>query len=201
MNDLRTKIDNILKRGDAVPDPDAPSDPESTRFWCTVGGKYFDREQTTVEGSASVALRPTAGGVCPLLDSADMPAPCLSGPSAPASTVSLAALVQVAADNTGADRNGGGGGGGAGAGAKAKAKAKAKALPQNPLTAKDKKEAGRILISISHTRFCLIWLCGVENELLRQTMIQKSKRRHHKYLLVFSPGSTSIKFRRICQSS
>ena len=150
MNDLRTKIDNISKRGDAVPDPDAPSDPESTRFWCTVGGKYTDREQTTVEGSASVAVRPTAGGVCSLLDSTHMPPPCLSGPSTPTSTVSLAALVQVATDNTGADRNQGGGGG-AGAGAKAKPKPKPKALPQNPLTAKDKKEAGRILISLSHT--------------------------------------------------
>ena len=78
-----------------------------------------------------------------------MPAPCLSGPSTPSSTVSLAALVQVATDNTGTDRNNQGGGGGAGAGAKAKAKAKAKAAPQNPLTAKDKKEAGRILILLT----------------------------------------------------
>ena len=34
-----------MQRGGGIPDPDAPSDAESTRFWCTTGSKFTDREK------------------------------------------------------------------------------------------------------------------------------------------------------------
>jgi len=41
------KIDSLVRRG-GEPDPDCPDDPESMRFWASVGGSYNDTDTTTV---------------------------------------------------------------------------------------------------------------------------------------------------------
>lgn len=51
---FRKKIDAILRKGDSVPDPDAPEDAESIRFWCFTSGRYTDRERVKVTGSAKI---------------------------------------------------------------------------------------------------------------------------------------------------
>ena len=43
----RTKIDSLVRRG-GEPDPDCPDDPESMRFWASVGGSYNDTDTTTI---------------------------------------------------------------------------------------------------------------------------------------------------------
>ena len=43
----RCKIDSLVRRG-GEPDPDCPDDPESMRFWASVGGSYNDTDTTTV---------------------------------------------------------------------------------------------------------------------------------------------------------
>ena len=53
-NFSRKKIDAIPRKGDSVPDPDAPEDAESIRFWCFTSGRYTDRERVKVTGSARI---------------------------------------------------------------------------------------------------------------------------------------------------
>ena len=53
-----------MQRGGGIPDEDAPGDAASTRFWCTTGAKYTDKETTAVRmtARANVAATPEALG-------------------------------------------------------------------------------------------------------------------------------------------
>ena len=53
---LRNKIDSIISRSTPFPDADAPEDPESVRFWATVGGSSAQRESTTISATASARI-------------------------------------------------------------------------------------------------------------------------------------------------
>lgn len=139
-NDPRTKITAILKKNEPVPDADAPDDPESTRFWCFVGGKYTDKETCTVEGVANVSVKPHAAGVAALMDSSTMPLLSASKPASGAgiSIRSLAGIVDKATES----QTGGGGGGGNEKNGKVK-KTKKAAAKEVPQTAKDKRDTAR----------------------------------------------------------
>lgn len=54
MHHPREKIRNIVGRGQGVPDPDAPNDPNSVQFWCRRKGKINETE--TVEQSTTVQM-------------------------------------------------------------------------------------------------------------------------------------------------
>ncbi|CAK9083364.1 Uncharacterized protein SCF082_LOCUS39572 [Durusdinium trenchii] len=135
-----TKITAILKKNEPVPDADAPDDPESTRFWCFVGGKYTDKETCTVEGVANVSVKPHAAGVAALMDSSTMPLLSASKPASGAgiSIRSLAGIVDKATES----QTGGGGGGGNEKNGKVK-KTKKAAAKEVPQTAKDKRDTAR----------------------------------------------------------
>ena len=57
----------MIKRGDGVADPDAPNDPNSTRFWVTTGAKFTDRERVGVSMEANAAIKTTADTVGAML--------------------------------------------------------------------------------------------------------------------------------------
>lgn len=144
---LRAKIDAVIRKNEAIADPDAPDDPASTRFWTYVGGKYTDREKISVKGTAKVAVKATAAGVGSLLDGSSMPG-CTTGAPPTPSGVSLSTLVGLAtaAETPTAPAAKGK--------AKAKTKAKAKAKPQEPQSTKEKKDAAR---TPAHFNIFLKW--------------------------------------------
>lgn len=126
-----------MRKNEAIADEDCPEDAASYRFWCTVGGKYTDREKVSVKGSSTIGVKSTASGVNALLDSSGMPGPSVTPPTTP-STVSLSTLVGLAAGE--AERST--------AATKAKAKGKAKSnrkkvVKEEPQTPKEKKDAAR----------------------------------------------------------
>ena len=49
-----------MQRGGGIPDPDLPSDAESTRFWCTTGSKFTDREKLEMTMETTAAVKTTA---------------------------------------------------------------------------------------------------------------------------------------------
>lgn len=92
----RSKISAIIQRGAGVADPDAPSDPASTRFWCSTMGKATERESVSIAATASAAVAPTAESVGALLGPSGMPALADATPGAGnGAQASLQALVGV----------------------------------------------------------------------------------------------------------
>ena len=133
------KIDNLIAKSTPHPDPDAPSDPESVRFWCRIGGTFSERERTSVTGtaSASIAASPDALGALmsdPLSAPSSSTGTCGNGPA-------LRSLVDVAnapAEVTPPVPTAKG---------KAKAKAKAKAVAQQVAkTPSEQRVAIRVLV-------------------------------------------------------
>eukprot|EP00435_Cladocopium_sp_Y103_P032601 s4001_g8.t1 len=140
----RKKIDSILRRGDGLPDPDAPDCPESVRFWCWTSGKYQEKEKLSLTGTSSIAVKPSKEGVASLVDSDNMPASgggLSVGSGGGSGSISLQSLVGVMNDTHANKTNNGGNTARAKGKAKAKAAAKAKAV--EPQTAKEKRETGR----------------------------------------------------------
>lgn len=130
------KIDSIIAKGVPHPDPDAPEDPESVRFWATSGGSMAERERTKITASAQATLESTADGLASIvggLETADM----ASGAGKPAGGPSLRALVDIASapDPKAAPA----------AKAKGKAKAKAKVRAQAPKTPAEMRNSIRHL--------------------------------------------------------
>lgn len=143
---IRTKIDTLISRSTPVPDPDAPEDPESVRFWATSGGEFSERERTRVSATATARVAPTTEGLVAMAH-LDVPGagagvtPCGNGPT-------LRSLVDVANSTEpglGPTPKG-----------KAKAKAKARVTQQTPKTPAEQRAAIRFWDSI---RFflCLCW--------------------------------------------
>ena len=62
----RQKIENIIKRPE-IADPDAPNDPESTRWWANVGGTYTDKERMSVSTTSHANVSTSSGVVSGLL--------------------------------------------------------------------------------------------------------------------------------------
>ena len=59
---LRMKINNCVRKpGNAVPDEDAPDDPESTRYWCFLKKTHKTRERTSQELTTRINVAPDAG--------------------------------------------------------------------------------------------------------------------------------------------
>lgn len=141
----RTKIDSIVRRNDSVADEDAPTDPESVRFWCTTGGWYQEKEKAEIKASSKAAVASTASGVGSLVGLSGLGgsagvSSAVAAPATPAGAPSLSSLVAVMADNPGGTTPG------AKVKCKAKAKPKVKALPQHPMTEKEKRDAARTLV-------------------------------------------------------
>ncbi len=117
----RVKIDSIISRSTPHPDPDAPEDPESVRFWCRTGATHHERERTSVTGTSHAAIATTGETLAAMtseLQENGTTGPCLSRPA-------LRSLVDVATqpvDPPAAPA--------APAAAKSKAKAKAKGKVQ-----------------------------------------------------------------------
>ena len=142
---LRRKIENLIKRP-GVPDPDAPEDAESTRWWASVGGSYTDKERMSISTTSKASVVSTSGTVAGLLgDFRETPSSQLalgngSGSETPSTATSsgpsLSALVNV--------MNGEGRGNG-NARAKGKAKAKARVINNAPKTPAEQRDDLRIL--------------------------------------------------------
>lgn len=135
-------MDAIVRRGDGIPDPDAPTDPESVRFWAFTSGSYVEREKLSVSGSASVNVQPNANAISSLMDlsGAGMPGACGAISPNP-SAVSLQSLVGVMSDaGSVSDVRG------PVAKGKAKARPKPKARAVETQSLQEKKDAGRTLV-------------------------------------------------------
>lgn len=134
---FRNKIDNLIAKSTPHPDPDAPEDPESVRFWCRVGGTFSERERTSVSGQASASIAASSDALGALMSDP------LSAPSSSTGTCgngpALRSLVDVASAPIAAE-------GAPKAKAKAKTKAKAKAGAQQvvPKTPEEQRAAIRI---------------------------------------------------------
>lgn len=143
-----------MQRGNGIPDEDAPTDPESVRFWCWVGGRYMDREKTTLSMEASASVRPSAESLGAMLapsngvmGNSQLMISNMTSPNqhdANSSGPSLEALKNVVSQSAvsttakGKSR------------AKAKAKAKANASLQTPKTPAEQKDQIRTLNLLSH---------------------------------------------------
>ena len=151
---LRAKIEALIRKP-GIPDEDCPDDPASTRWWCTVGGKFTDRESMSVEMKAAAGVAPNTEAMSSILGDhcggglqALTNGPGGSGGAGP----SLEQLVSVMNNQISAK---------AAAKAKAKSKAKAKANPalQAAKTPAEIREAHRdlanamILLFLSFCRF------------------------------------------------
>lgn len=140
---IRTKIEAIVKKP-GVPDEDCPDDAASTRWWCSVGGKYTGRESMTIAMTASSNVAPSAetlggligdaapanGGVLALTNGPDASGAACGGHS-------LQALVGVMNNQIAAKAKAKG---------KAKAKAKANPNPANANTPDQVRESHRFLL-------------------------------------------------------
>ncbi len=128
----------MIAKSTPHPDPDAPEDPESVRFWCRVGGTFSERERTSVTGTASASIAASSDALGSLMSDP------LGAPSASTGTSggpALRSLVDVASapipEVTPV----------ASAKCKAKAKAKAKAVAQQlPKTPLEQRAAIRVLV-------------------------------------------------------
>lgn len=141
-----------MQRGNGIPDEDAPNDPESVRFWCWVGGRYTDREKTSLSMEASANVRPTADSLGSMLASSNgvMGTSQLMisnggapTPNVPTSGPSLEALKNVMNQSVAAAKPK------VKSGPKVKAKAKAAAI-QTPKTPAEHKDALRALNLLSN---------------------------------------------------
>lgn len=133
VNILRVKIDNIIARGTPHPDPDAPEDPESVRFWCNCGGMASETENTKVHAAAETNVQANGEFLGSLVS---FDAMAVDSGERSASGPTLRALVDVAsappATDTPASRP------------KAKAKAKSKVAQQVPKTPAECRNGIRI---------------------------------------------------------
>ena len=147
-SNIRTKIDTLISRSTPVPDPDAPEDPESVRFWATSDGEFSERERTKVSATATARVTPTTDGLAAMAH-LDVPGaggaavtPCGNGPT-------LKSLVDVANSSepmqTGPTPK-----------CKAKAKAKAKVTQQSPKTPAEQRAAIRFWDSIRFSVYVVI---------------------------------------------
>lgn len=57
-----------MRKG-GIPDPDCPTDPESTRFWAHTHSKFTDREKVAVSHEAEVAVASTVDSITAMLSS------------------------------------------------------------------------------------------------------------------------------------
>ena len=142
-------MDAIVRKQQGVPDPDAPSDAASTRFWCFTGGKFTDRESTSIEMEATATVQTSAAALGSMLDAGSSAGGTPStlaltngeaGAAPSASTVgpSLEDLVGVMQGHVAAKAK---------AKATSKAKAKARAVQQQgSKTPQEIREAIRILL-------------------------------------------------------
>lgn len=132
LRNLRAKIDSIIARNTPHPDPDAPEDPASVRFWANCGGVASEVESTKLQASAQATVQST-GDILSSIVGSDPMAPdtgrVANGPT-------LRALVDVASTPVEAPT--------AKSKAKAKAKAKSKVSQQNPKTPAEQRNAIRI---------------------------------------------------------
>ena len=128
----RTKIDSIISKQTPHPDPDAPEDPESVRFWATCGGSLSQKERSTISAAAAAKIQSNSDGLAAMVGAVDLESgengtKVGNGPT-------LKALVDVA--NTVEPSNT------PGCKAKAKAKAKAKSIAQQtPKTPAEHRKA------------------------------------------------------------
>lgn len=145
-----------MRKG-GIPDPDCPTDPESTRFWAHTHSKFTDREKVAVSHEAEVAVASTVDSITAMLSSTGEGAGQLaltngsdSAASAPSGGPSLESLVGVIAQTaTTATAKGK-------AKAKAKGKARAQAQLAVPKTPQEHRDAIRWLafILIHSIFFC-----------------------------------------------
>lgn len=153
----RQKIENLIKKP-GIADPDAPNDPESTRWWANVGGKYTDKERMSVSTTSHASVRTTSGVVSGLLagpqegstggGQLSLTNGSASPPSVTGSGPSLAELVGI--------MNGKGEKAQAKGKAKAKAKARANVNPQAPKTAAEQRDDIRRLAICKKQSFILL---------------------------------------------
>lgn len=136
---LRTKIDTIIAKSTPYPDPDAPEDPESVRFWCRTGATHSEREKTSVTGTARASIATNGDSLAALTGDFTE-----TSTTATANRPALRALVDVAAQpdpsTTPAPAAKG----------KAKAKAKAKVKVETSKTPAEQRVAVRFLFQIVH---------------------------------------------------
>ena len=166
----RQKIESIVKR-DGIPDPDCPDDPESTRFWATVGSQYKDTEHTSLSMTSTATVATTGDVVGGLMNtssnSPQISQLALTNGSSSSGGPSLQELVNVI--------NGAGSAPPAEPKAKAKAsaKGKAKAKPkasvalQMAKTPQERRDALRLLVQLSfflvHSKG-LMGICAPKNQ-------------------------------------
>ena len=153
LRNLRAKIDSIIARNTPHPDPDAPEDPASVRFWANCGGVASEVESTKLQASAQATVQST-GDILSSIVGSDPMAPdtgrVANGPT-------LRALVDVASTPVEAPT--------AKSKAKAKAKAKSRVSQQNPKTPAEQRNAIRIFHMLRlHICFGLYftfvsWIC------------------------------------------
>ena len=138
---LRRKIDSIITKSTPHPDPDAPDDPESVRFWVSAGGSYNETDKTSVSATAHARVDTTADGLTSLLGGGDFGTMLSHGEAsggACGNRPTLKALVDIA--NTEAPA---GPTAAAAPKAKGKAKAKARVSPQAPKTPAEQRNGVR----------------------------------------------------------
>ena len=144
-------MDSIVRKNEAVPDMDAPDDPESTRFWCFTDARATESDRLTITGTSTTNVKSTAAGVSSLLDVGSGlgsgAARALTGTGG-AAAPSLQALVQVmnevpagSMDSSGTP--------GPKAKAKTKAKAKPKARAMLPETVAEQRAAARAFTALA----------------------------------------------------
>ena len=138
----RAKIDSIISKSAPHPDPDAPEDAESVRFWRRLGATHNEREKTSLTATAQASITTTGENLSSMvtdLGSENPEIPCGNRPA-------LRQLVDLAAsDPVPAPK----------AKAKGKAKAKAKVHQQTPKTPAEQRTAIRVLFSKGDFFFCM----------------------------------------------
>lgn len=129
----RAKIDSIIAKSSPHPDPDAPDDCESVRFWCRVGATHNERERTSLTATAQASLTTTGENLSSMLTDLGSAAPEVPCGNRPA----LKQLVDLATADPAPTAPK--------AKAKGKAKAKARVQQQTPKTPAEQRTAIRFL--------------------------------------------------------
>ena len=71
---LRKKIESIIRRGNGIPDPDCPDDPESMQFWCFTKSKFTDKCKVTKRQQLDMGGQANQDFVDSLMDGDPRPA-------------------------------------------------------------------------------------------------------------------------------
>ena len=141
-----------MQKGQGVADPDAPTDAASMRFWCFVGGKFTDRESTSLEMEATAAVSTSSEALGSLLgnqsDASSVPSLALTNGGS-GSGPSLQELVNVMGNSGQAT---------VAATPKAKVKAKAKAKARAGV---DQQKTPKEIRDAIRTLQALMWLSKV----------------------------------------